>query len=244
MPAHNASDTIEDAIESVISQTYKYWELLVIDDCSTDETVSLVQNFVKNDSRIKLLHTDKSLGKPFYPRNIGIENAKGRFIAFLDSDDLWLPTKLQNQLPLFESQNVGIVFSYYEKFSFDQDSQKTNRIVKSPGIVTFNSALYGNPIGNLTGMYDTKIVGKIFYEDVWHEDYVLWLTILKKGFIAMNTKTVEARYRLVRKSVSSNKRKSALWTWNIYRKVLRFNLIQTVFCFTLYLIKGFLKFLK
>ena len=242
MPAHNSAKTIEDSILSVISQTYDNWELIIIDDCSSDDTVQIVKKYASKDSRIKLYHTDKSVGKPFYPRNIGIQNAQGRFIAFLDSDDLWNPSKLEKQIPVFQDDNVGIVFSYYEKFSSSND--KTNRVVYSPAIVSFKSALYGNPIGNLTGIYDTKKVGKIFYEDVGHEDYVLWLTILKKGLIAKNTNTVEARYRISEKSVSSNKGKAALWTWNIYRKTLKFNIIKTLFCYTLYMIKGVKKFLK
>lgn len=244
MPAHNAGKTIAPAIESVIAQTYQDWELLIIDDCSTDATVSLVSNYAQKDTRINLLHTDKSVGKPFYPRNVGIEKSKGRFIAFLDSDDIWLPSKLQNQVSLFEEKNVGIVFSFYEKFSSDQVDNVKNRVVKSPSFVSFKSALYGNPIGNLTGMYDTEKVGKIFYEDVGHEDYVLWLTILKRGFIARNTNTVEARYRVAEKSVSSNKGKAASWTWNIYRKTLGFNIIKSAFCYSIYMVKGVLKYLK
>lgn len=244
MPAHNSAETIEMAVLSVISQSYTDWELLVVDDCSTDGTVSVVSGYAAKDSRIKLLHTDKSMGRPFYPRNLGIQNATGRYIAFLDSDDLWLSTKLERQIPLFNEDNVGIVFSFYEKFSSKEISHKTSRVVKSPCLVTFKSALYGNPIGNLTGVYDTEKVGKIFYEDVGHEDYVLWLTILSKGVVAKNTNTVEARYRVAEKSVSSNKGKAALWTWNIYRKTLGFNVMRASFCYVLYMIKGVLKFLK
>ncbi len=243
MPAHNAAKTIKDSIDSVISQTFTDWELLVIDDCSIDETAQIVSEISKNDSRIKLFQTDKSVGKPFYPRNIGIENAQGRFIAFLDSDDVWLPKKLEHQLPLFEDANVAIAFSYYEKFVSNQ-TDTGNRVIKSPKKVDFKSAIYGNPIGNLTGVYDTQKVGKIFYEDAGHEDYILWLTILQKGFIAKNTNSVEARYRVAEKSVSSNKGKAASWTWNIYRKTLKFNVIKSFFCYTIYIIKGILKYLK
>ena len=163
MPAHNAVNTIKESIDSVISQTFDDWELLVINDSSTDKTEEIVSKYVRNDTRIKLLHTDKSVGKPFYPRNVGIQAAIGKIIAFLDSDDVWLPTKLENQLSLFEDKNTAIAFSYHEKFSSGQTDVNKNRIIKSPKIVTFKSALYGNPIGNLTGMYDTQKVGKVFY---------------------------------------------------------------------------------
>ncbi|MEE1211731.1 MAG: glycosyltransferase family 2 protein [Treponema sp.] len=244
MPAHNAAKTIRDSIDSVISQTFTDWELLVINDSSTDETEKIVSEYVNKDKRIRLLHTDKSVGKPFYPRNIGIKAAEGKFIAFLDSDDVWLPKKLEHQLPLFEDKNTAIAFSYYEKFSTEHNESNEDRVVMSPKIVSFKSALYGNPIGNLTGMYDTDKVGKIFYEDAGHEDYILWLTILKKGFVAKNTNTIEARYRVAEKSVSSNKRRAAFWTWNIYRKTLKFNVIKSVFCYSVYMVKGVFKYLK
>ena len=244
MPCHNAEKTIKEAIDSVMEQIYTSWELIVIDDCSTDSSVEIISTFSEKDSRIKLFHTDKSVGKPYYPRNLGISNSNGRYIAFLDSDDIWLPTKLMNQIPLFQDENVAIVFSYYEKFSTSRVQNKTDRIIKSPETVSFKSALYGNPIGNLTGIYDTKKVGKILYEDAGHEDYILWLSILKKGFIARNTNSIEARYRVAENSVSSNKGRAALWTWNIYRNSLGFNFPKSLYCYTLYIINGVLKFLK
>ena len=244
MPAHNAAKTIKESIDSVLSQTFTDWDLLVINDSSIDETEQIVSEYTRKDSRIRLLYTDKSVGKPFYPRNIGIKAAEGRFIAFLDSDDVWLATKLEKQIPLFDDEKVAIVFSYYEKFATNEAETKKNRVIKSPASVSYNSALYGNPIGNLTGVYDSKKIGKVFYEDAGHEDYILWLTILKKGFIAKNTNTVEARYRVAEKSVSSNKGKSASWTWNIYRKTLGFNIVKSVFCYGMYMVKGILKYLK
>lgn len=244
MPAHNAAKTIKESIDSVLSQTFTDWELLVINDSSIDETEQIVSEYTRKDSRIRLLYTDKSVGNPFYPRNIGIKAAEGRFIAFLDSDDVWLATKLEKQIPLFDDEKVAIVFSYYEKFATNEAETKKNRVIKSPASVSYNSALYGNPIGNLTGVYDSKKIGKVFYEDAGHEDYILWLTILKKGFIAKNTNTVEARYRVAEKSVSSNKGKAASWTWNIYRKTLGFNIIKSAFCYSMYMLKGVLKYLK
>lgn len=244
MPCHNSGKTISESIESVLNQTFPYWELLVINDNSSDNTEIIVKEYVKKDSRIKYFETDKTFKRPFYPRNIGIENAKGRFIAFLDSDDLWLPTKLEHQLPLFELKDVAVVFSYYEKFSSEQNSSDKNRIVKSDSILNYQSALYGNQIGNLTGVYDTQKVGKVFFENIGHEDYVLWLKILRQGFIAKNTCSVEAKYRESANSVSSNKKAAALWTWNIYRKVLKFNIIKSMYYFGFYMVKAVIKFSK
>lgn len=243
MPCHNGGAYIADAIDSVRAQTYTDWELLVIDDCSTDDTVAIAEAYCARDNRIRLLHTDKSYGKPFYPRNIGIENACGRYIAFLDCDDVWLPTKLERQVPFFTNDSAAVVFSDYYKFSTNSKEDKS-RVVKAPARVSFKSALYGNPIGNCTAVYDIQKTGKVFFTDAGHEDYILWLTILRMGFCAVNTKTVEAGYQVSSKSVSANKRKAACWTWNIYRHVLHMDRIRAAFCYLIYILKGCLKYIK
>ena len=246
MPAHNADDTIEYAINSVLNQTYTDWELLIINDCSTDKTVLIVEQYMSKDSRIKLFHTDRSLGKPFYPRNIGIAKARGRFIAFLDSDDAWFPSKLMVQIPLFDNDKVGIVFSNYEKVSSAEMSSvvHSKRYVIGPQEVVFDTALYGNPIGNLTAIYDVLKVNKIYYIDAGHEDYILWLTILKQGVIAKNTNTVEARYRISETSVSANKMQAAKWTWRIYRNILELTFIESCWCYLHYIFNGIFKYIK
>ena len=117
MPVYNSGRFIEDSILSVISQTYSCWELIVVDDGSTDNSKDIVEQYVKKDSRIHLLQNYKPLGIPAIPRNIGIQQAKGRFIAFLDSDDIWFPTKLEQQVRLFNHKKTAIVFSNYEKMN-------------------------------------------------------------------------------------------------------------------------------
>lgn len=243
MPAHNAAGTIADAIKSVISQSYTDWELIIIDDCSSDTTADIAESYLKRDKRIQLLHTDKTVGKPYYPRNMGIKIARGRYIAFLDSDDVWLPDKLEKQIPLFKDNQTAIVFSDYEKFFLETETSKEH-IITAPPYITYKTALYGNQIGNLTAEYDVAKVGKVFFIDVGHEDYVLWLTILKKGYKAVNTGTIEAKYRVSNKSVSANKKQAALWTWNIYRKILHFNFLHACFCYCVYALRGILKYFK
>lgn len=242
MPAHNSSATISSAINSVLAQTYQNWELLVINDNSSDDTESIVKEYVKRDSRIKYFKTDKTFKRPFYPRNIGIENAKGRFIAFLDSDDLWLPTKLEHQLPLFEMKNVAVVYSYYAKMN--EDGMLQNRLIESPLIVDYKYLLKGDCIGNLTGMYDTEKVGKIYQKNIHHEDYLMWLEILKRGFCAMNTKTCEAFYRVQKTSVSGNKLKTLQWHWHILHNELKLSFFIAFKNFVSYAAKGVIKFLK
>ena len=241
MPCHNGEKYISDAIKSVIAQTYQDWELLVIDDNSTDNSVNLIKSFIENDSRIKLLYNEKPTGFPATPRNLGIKQAEGRYIAFLDCDDVWLSNKLDNQIKLFD-ERTSVVYSYYKKM--DENGSISNSIVKSPSEIAFKGLLNGNCIGNLTGIYDVEKKGKIYQKEIHHEDYVMWLEILKNGNIAKNTNTVEAIYRESKKSTSGNKLKAFSWTWNIYRSELRLSFLESVFYFCIYAFKGMLKFFK
>lgn len=239
MPMHNSAKYIGEAITSVINQTYDNWELLVIDDVSNDNSCDIVREYIKRDNRIHLLFNANHTGRPSSPRNMGVNYAKGRYIAFLDSDDMWFPEKLEQQIPLFDDDNVAIVYSNYEKM--DEDGQRANRIVKAPILATYNMLLSGNVIGNLTGVYDQKKVGKIEFLDIHHEDYVLWLSILKKGFIAKNTNTTTAAYRIVSNSISANKLQVLPWQWSIYRDIEHLSLLRSAYHFVNYAIKALLK---
>jgi len=242
MPLFNSEKHVREAIESVMAQTYQEWELLAVNDCSKDNTVNIVQSLAQQDPRIHLLHTEKQSGGPAAPRNLGIQNAKGRFIAFLDSDDLWYPNKLAEQLPLFEQPNTVIVFSYYQKMR--ENSNNALSVVQSPKYVNYNQLLKGNVIGNLTGIYDTTKIDKQYFMPLGHEDYIHWLHILKQGGIAINTEKVHAIYRISCKSVSSNKFKVFAWDWYIYRYVEHLSFPYSCYCFAHYAIKGILKYLK
>ena len=240
MPVYNAECYITDSINSVISQTYQDWELLIIDDCSSDNSPMIIQQFVQSDKRIKSFKTVCPSGSPVEPRNIGVKNAKGRFIAFLDSDDMWLPDKLERQVKIFEKNNdMAICFSNYEKIS--EDGERNGRIVVAPDMTTYNLLLYGNVIGCLTAMYDTDKTGKVFFENHRHEDYILWLDILKKGYVARNTNTVDALYRVRGHSVSSNKLKVLSWQWDIYRQVEHLGFLRSIYYFMAYAYKSFRK---
>ena len=242
-PCYNAEKYIVQTIESVLCQTRTDWEMLVVDDCSTDGTADIVLQYAKDDPRIKYFKTVNPSGSPTLPRNIGIENATGRYIAFLDSDDVWLPTKLEEQIGSFhKNEEASIVFSYYEKMN--EDGMRSDRVVKSPKSVRYADLLYGNVLGCLTGMYDTYKVGKVFMRDIGHEDYVLWLDVLRCGGLAVNTNNVQALYRVRTTSVSSNKLQAFKWQWNIYRNVEYLSIFKAIRCFVAYAFKGFLKSLK
>lgn len=242
MPCRNGAKTIADAIRSVQSQTFSDWELIVVDDNSVDDSVSIISNFVKQDKRIVLLHNETPTGFPATPRNVGIKAARGRYIAFLDCDDEWLPTKLERQLPLFSVRNVAVVFSFYGKMN--GQGLFHEKQIQSPAFVSHEKLLKGNCIGNLTGIYDTSKVGKILQKETHHEDYIMWVEILSKGFFAINTNTSEAIYRESGQSVSAGKLKSLQWTWKIYKKELNLPFFKACNCFFHYAMKGLLKFSK
>lgn len=240
MPVHNSAKTISESIDSVLAQTYGNWELLIVNDCSTDTSVSIIDTYLLKDSRIKLFHTDISFGKPFYPRNLALKNAMGRFIAFLDSDDVWLPLKLEKQIPLFSS-DVSVVYSYYEKIDFD--GKRYNRVVKAPLETNYKKLFLSDVIGNLTGIYDTVLVGKVYQRNVDQEDYVMWLDILQKGYKAKCYPEVLALYRICKHSLSAAKFRNFKWQWNTYRKVFHLNIFYSIYYYINYAIKGFIKYL-
>lgn len=241
-PSYNSLTFISQAIESVLAQTYSDWEMLIIDDCSTDDSASIIRQYCEEDKRIKYFKTTYSSGSPTLPRNIGIENAMGRYIAFLDSDDVWLPNKLEEQLKLFDESETAIVYSNYEKIT--ELGEREQRIIKAPAEVSYKQLLLGNVIGCLTAIYDTDKTGKVYFSEHAHEDYIMWLSILKRGYIAKNTNTVTALYRVRNQSVSSNKLKALFWQWSIYVNVEKTGYLKAVYYFANYAYRAFLKILK
>lgn len=242
MPAHNSEQFICMAIDSVRAQTYQNWELIVINDQSTDRTCEIVKSYEQHDKRISLHDTDYHNGMPSAPRNTGVDLAKGRFISFLDSDDLWTNTKLEEQVPLFANENVVVVYSNYEKI--DEDGKRSNRIVRAPRRLNYDVLLHGNAIGNLTGIYDTQKVGKIKFKDIHHEDFAMWLEILSKGGIGLNTNSTTAFYRLSKSGISRNKIRLLSWQWQIYRNVVHLSIAQSIKYYLFYAYYGFKKYIR
>lgn len=239
MPVYNAGTYLVQSIKSVLNQTYGNWELLIVDDCSTDNSADIIKSFVSQDGRIHYFKTSSPSGSPTAPRNIGIEKSSGRFIAFLDSDDIWLPKKLEEQLPLFENSDTAIVYSNYEKMS--EEGIRNKRFVVAPMCTDYKNLLCGNVIGCLTAVYDVEKIGKLYFKPIKHEDYVLWLAILKKGFKGRNTGTVNALYRVRKNSVSSNKWKVLSWQWNIYVQVEKVGYLKAIYYFINYALKAYKK---
>lgn len=235
-PAYNCEKYIAEAIESVIGQTYKNWEMIITNDCSTDRTAKIVGEYAKQDSRIKLLNLKVNSGVAV-ARNISIKNAKGQYIAFLDSDDYWLEQKLEKQLHFMKSSNCGFSFTGYRQVV---NKLVEPRTIAPPSILNYKAALKGNPIGCLTVILDKSLVGDFHMEAVKHEDYALWLKILKNN-IGYGLKDDLARYRKAEASISANKKQSAIWTWNIYRNVEKLSIVRSSWYLVHYIFKGLFK---
>ena len=178
-PVYNSEKYISDHIKSVQNQTYSNWELILVDDCSSDHSAALINSFQKNDSRIKYFRLEKNSGAGI-ARNKGIELAQGQYIAFLDSDDQWFPKKLERQLNFMQKNSYYFTFTDYDMV--DEKGQRLAKQVKCKSRVTYKSALYKNPIGCLTVIYDVDFFGKQYMPSIRkRQDYALWLNLLKKN---------------------------------------------------------------
>lgn len=234
---YNSSDFISETIESVISQQYTDWEMIIIDDFSDDNSVSIVQSYMKKDSRIKLIELLENAG-PAVARNTGIRAAKGRYISFLDSDDVWKPEKLSTQISFMKKHNVAFCFSGYDKID---ESGKVIGENKVPQRITYHQLLKKNVIGCLTAVYDTQRFGKVYMPLLRkRQDFGLWLRLLRVCNSAVGVEQSLAFYRVRSCSVSSNKFIAAKYNWEIYRKVEKLGLFSSVYYFVHYSLSGVL----
>jgi len=227
MPLYNTEKFIAQAIESVLNQSYNHFELLIVDDKSTDTSVEIVKKYMNKDKRIKLFLLDVNSG-PVKARNRAIKEAKGKWISFLDSDDIWLKDKLHKQIEFAKKNNLVLIYSAYETMDENSNYINTRNCLT---YITYKDMLKSNQIGNLTGMYDVDFFGKIYMEDVGHEDYVMWLHLLKKVPFTKGIDEPLAQYRVLSSSISSNKIKTLGWQWYIYRKVEKLNFFQSFYYF-------------
>lgn len=239
-PTFNSGEFIGEAIESVQRQTYGYWEMLIVDDASWDETCKIVERFAESDDRIKFARLTENSG-PAIARNVAIKKASGRFIAFLDSDDVWREEKLEHQLALFKKTNAPLVYSMYEKI--DQYGHKQGRIVTVPERIDYAGLLNATVIATVTAIYDTDCVGRVLMPDIRkRQDYALWLKILRMGGEAHAVMEPLAYLRKRPGSVSSNKASAAKYVWRVYRDMEKLSIPASLFHFCHYAFRAFLKF--
>ena len=242
IPMYNAESFIKETIISVINQTYKNMEIIIVDDKSKDNSAKIVEEMKKLDSRIKYIKLVENKGVA-NARNIGIKNSKGRFIAFIDSDDLWKENKLEKQIKFMVKNNYGFTFTSYEYIN--EDGTFMNKVIHTKNCVDYEKLLNGNCIGCSTVVIDRNIVSSIHMPKVRHEDYVTWLSILKSGHKAYGLEENLGYYRKLKNSLSGNKIQAAKWTWNIYINIEKLPLNKAILYFTKYACKNIKKhFLK
>ncbi len=242
VPVYNAGKYIEETVQSVKAQDCDNWELLLVDDGSTDGSGEIITRLAKEDAtgRIKVLFP-KEHGTAARARNYGLAHATGRYIAFLDADDLWEKDKLSKELAFMEEKQVGFVFTGYE-FA-DADGVGNGKIVKVPETLNYKGALKNTTIFTSTVLFDTKIVKKelIVMPEIKSEDTATWYQILRNGHIAYGLNENLVKYRRVANSLSSNKLEAVRRIWNLYRKAEKLSLVYSMYNFVFWAIRAVIR---
>ncbi len=228
VPVYNAADYIEQTIEMVMQQSYSKWELILVDDCSTDNSCAVINQYC-ND-QIKLLTKGKNEGAA-KARNSGIAVAKGRYIAFLDADDVWFPSKLEKEVLFMKEKQASFVFCSYEYG--DEYAKGTGKVVRVPEILTYKQALSRTVIFTSTVMIDTEKIARdlIHMPDVKSEDSATWWNILRNGHQASGLNETLVIYRRPKHSLSSNKLAAVKRIWNLYRRVEHLSFFYSAYNF-------------
>lgn len=233
-PVYNSEKYIADTINSVLAQTYTNWEMLIADDCSSDNSAEIIKKYT--DSRIKYFRLETNSGAAI-ARNKALEKAKGNYIAFLDSDDAWKPEKLEKQLKFMMEKDVGFSFTGYEIIR-----DKKNKIVEVPNTVNYDQFMKNTIIGTLTVMLSRKHVGDVRIVDVKKDhDSMTWAKLLRQGNIAYGLNESLAYYRKVEGSISNNKIKAAKNHWNNCRRIEKLSIPKCMYYFFFYVLNAIKK---
>ena len=236
-PSYNASKFIEECIRSVLDQSYTNWELIIVDDCSSDNSCEMIRKY--NDKRIQLFELDSNVGAA-EARNVAIRQAKGKYIAFLDSDDLWEPQKLEKQISFMQKKDIVFSFSTYQPMS--EDGSKLYSIIHAPKIITYSSYLKNTIIGCLTVVIDREKTGGFEMPNIRSShDMALWLLIMRRGFDAYGLDENLARYRIVSTSNTANKWRAAKDVWIVYRQFEKLSFFYSIWCFLNYAFNAIIK---
>ena len=222
VPVYKAEEYLPRCVDSILSQSFTDFELILVDDCSTDETLKTVQDFLsqlpgEKQSQIRVIALPENVGAA-NTRNAGTKTAKGRYLCFLDADDLWLPTKLERQLAFMSEKDVAFSFMNYE-FG-DADAVGTGKVVHVPAEIRYKQALQNTTIFTSTVMFDTKKVGldNLLMPSIKSEDSALWFKLLRGGMVAYGIQETLIIYRRPANSLSSNKVEAIRRIWNVYRR--------------------------
>lgn len=240
MPAYNAERYIEEAIRSVQAQTMEKWELVVVDDRSTDGTAGLIRNLADQDSRIRPIFSQINRGAAG-SRNLALDMCQGQYVAFLDADDLWYPQKLEKQLEKAANTGADIIYCSYALFDGSGKKCHADFIVEEQ--TTLERMLVRSVMSCSTVLLRASAIrANRFPTNLYHEDYAFWLDLLRSGFTAVGVTEVLAGYRVISGSRSFNKLKSARNRWRVYRDYLKLPLIPSVKAMTGYAINGLKKY--
>jgi teichuronic acid biosynthesis glycosyltransferase TuaG len=224
-PVHNAAQWLPETLASVGAQTLTDWEHLVVDDGSTDNSVAIIEKAATQDARIHLLHTPCNSG-PAAARNLALDAVQGRFIAFLDADDLWLPNKLACQVKWMTDHNQDFTYHAYRHMS--QDGLRIGALVSGPKILNMRTLHTQRGTGCLTVMIDRERIQEFSFPSIspiYPEDFCLWFLLIQKGHIGYRLSLDLARYRLLPQSRSASKLDAAANVWHLYRKFSKLPLL-------------------
>ncbi len=242
IPVYNASKYLSRTLGSTLRQTHKNLEIILIDDCSKDDSLKIMYDYAKIDSRIKVLESEKNQGVAAV-RNRGIREASGEYIALLDSDDIWVEDKIERQIKLLKENDAQIVYSSYS--FIDENDQPVMHPFIVPDRVSYKQMLYCNEIGCSTAIVDADLFKKHpFNSEFYHEDYVLWMELLSIPVKAVGVTDVLVYYRYSSGSRSFNKVNAAKQRWIIYRKALNMNLLKSTNAMLGYMFNAFKKYRK
>lgn len=238
-PAYNAGPFLDACIGSVLAQTFPGWEMWVVDDCSKDDTCAVVERHAARDPRVHLIRQPKN-GGPALARDAAVQASRGRYVAFLDADDWWLPNKLERQLEHMARTGAPVVFSSFRRV--DRAGENPGALIPVPRLLSYDDLLKNTAMATSTVLVDRQATGPFRMTNTYYDDYALWLDLLRRGFTAHGLPDDLMRYRVVGKSVSRNKARSALWVWRTYREVEGLSLFRAAWCFLHYAAHAFLKY--
>lgn len=238
VPVYNAQRCIADTIMSVINQTYNNWELWLVDDGSSDESVAIMKQY--ESDKIHVVANEQGKGAAD-ARNYGVKCALGRYIAYLDADDLWSTDKLEKQLDFMRTNDAAFSFTGYE-FA-DENGVGTGTIVKVPARMNYKAAIKNTTIFTSTVIFDLAKLSKedIYMPKVVSEDSATWWKVLKKGYCAYGLDEALTLYRRMGKSLSSNKLEAIRRIWYLYRKVEHLNILYSAYCFCFWAVRAVLR---
>ncbi|MFM9989436.1 glycosyltransferase family 2 protein [Flavobacterium sp.] len=239
-PTYNSAKYISETIQSVQKQTHKNWEMIIVDDCSQDETVEIIQNFMNEDHRIHLLQLNKNSGAA-KARNFGIEKVTGKHMTFLDADDIWFTDFIENSIKTINEKKINFVFSSYKRSNENLEFIYSDFIV--PERVTYTDILKTNSISCLTAFINVEVLGIKKMPDVLkRQDMGLWLQYLKEIPYAYGIQEPKAIYRIRENSLSRNKKNLLKYQWQFYREVEKLSFLSSIYYMLNWMYRGFMKY--